>query len=139
MNSTRRSFLQQSLLAASATSLSAATTLHAESRPMNLTLTAPGRFDEPLPAAHWLNSASAAAGSATSELIHIDEADVRQTILGFGAAFTDAACSLISRMKPEAQEKLLHEFFSADVFALGQATTRAKPTATTMCVSPIQR
>jgi len=81
---------------------------------MNLTLTAPGRFDEPLPAAHWLNSASAAAGSATAELIHIDEADVRQTILGFGAAFTDAACSLISRMKPEAQEKLLHEFFSAD-------------------------
>ena len=34
-----------------------------------------------------------------------------QTILGFGAAFTDAACYTFNRLSPSARERLFHELF----------------------------
>lgn len=50
----------------------------------------------------------AASGGAGVE---IDASQRFQSILGFGAAFTDASCYLFSRMEPAARQQLMEEFF----------------------------
>jgi glucosylceramidase len=41
-----------------------------------------------------------------------------QSILGFGAAFTDAACYTLSQLSPATREKLFHELFGSSEMAL---------------------
>ncbi len=50
------------------------------------------------------------AGS-TETLIALDPTRQFQTVLGFGAAFTDASCYMLNQLSPAAREKLLHEMF----------------------------
>jgi glucosylceramidase len=50
------------------------------------------------------------AGS-TATLIALDPAKQFQTVLGFGAALTDASCYMLNQLSPFAREKLLHEMF----------------------------
>jgi glucosylceramidase len=43
--------------------------------------------------------------------VEIDGAREFQSVLGFGAALTDAACFTINRLAPDERRQLLHEFF----------------------------
>jgi len=51
-------------------------------------------------------------GSGAGDKIAIDGGKKFQDILGFGAAFTDAACFMINELSPEARAKLLKQFFA---------------------------
>jgi glucosylceramidase len=59
----------------------------------------------------WQTPTSDGAGRAPST-IEIDPANSFQTIVGFGAALTDASCFLLSGMEPAQRRQLLTEFFS---------------------------
>ena len=47
----------------------------------------------------------------------------RQEVLGFGAAFTDASCWVISQIPEEQRADLMHELFSPDEMALNVCRT----------------
>ena len=51
------------------------------------------------------------AGGTADNAIELDPSKKYQQILGFGAAFTDAACYTFNRLDPSAREKLFHEIF----------------------------
>lgn len=53
------------------------------------------------------------ASSAAGQDIRIDAGGRRQTILGFGAAFTDASCYLMSQLPDQERRALMEEFFGA--------------------------
>lgn len=55
--------------------------------------------------------ASTASGSGD---IQIDPTERYQSVLGFGAAFTDASCYLFSRMDSQARKALMEELFGDD-------------------------
>ena len=50
--------------------------------------------------------------------VTVDPTKSAQTILGFGAAFTDAACYTLSRLSDDDRAKLLHTMFGQDQHAL---------------------
>lgn len=52
-----------------------------------------------------------AAAAGANDAIVLDPEKTYQDVLGFGAAFTDAACYMFNQMAPANREKLLHEFF----------------------------
>jgi glucosylceramidase len=52
-----------------------------------------------------------AVGTARAARIVVDLDKKQQPVLGFGGAFTDAACWTISRMPEDKREALLHELF----------------------------
>ena len=56
---------------------------------------------------HW----RAASGSPASATVVIHPEKAFQNILGFGAAFTDAACYTFAQLSPEARERLFRELF----------------------------
>lgn len=60
------------------------------------------------PAVNW----RAGKGTAGAEAIVLEPARKAQPVLGFGAAFTDAACYNIARLPPAAGDALLKELFS---------------------------
>ena len=51
------------------------------------------------------------SGKAGENVIELDPGKKYQEILGFGAAFTDAACYTFNRLEPSAREALFHELF----------------------------
>ena len=55
---------------------------------------------------------SSDAREMPSASIEVDPTKSFQTVLGFGAALTDASCYLLSRMEPAQRHQLLGEFFS---------------------------
>jgi glucosylceramidase len=57
------------------------------------------------------------SGSGSAD-ITIDDTQQAQEVLGFGAAFTDAACYTINRLDPAARKQLLHELFDASELGL---------------------
>jgi glucosylceramidase len=59
------------------------------------------------PRSNW----SPAAGTTTNDQIRLNPSTKFQEILGFGGAFTDAACYTFNRLSPAEQEKLFHELF----------------------------
>ncbi len=59
------------------------------------------------PPVHW----QPAAAGATDAIV-LDPSKSYQDVLGFGAAFTDAACYNFNELPPERREQLLHEFFA---------------------------
>ena len=52
-----------------------------------------------------------AAKKPSADQIHLNPWTKFQEILGFGGAFTDAACYTFNRLAPAEREKLFHEFF----------------------------
>jgi len=50
-------------------------------------------------------------GTARGNVIELDPGKKYQDILGFGAAFTDAACYTFNRLEASAREALFHELF----------------------------
>ena len=53
----------------------------------------------------------AGAASSSGVIVDIAAGQEAQSMLGFGAALTDAACFTINRLAPDARQQLLHEFF----------------------------
>jgi len=60
---------------------------------------------------------------ATGAVIELDPEKTHQEILGFGAAFTDAACYTFSRLDPAARENLFHELFHPSEMGLNVCRT----------------
>lgn len=61
------------------------------------------------PSLQWKSTAAPEG----SNVISLDPAKRYQPVLGFGAAFTDAACYMFNQLPPNAREQLFHELFSA--------------------------
>jgi glucosylceramidase len=75
------------------------------------------RYSE-APALSWRSS-----GSADQNGIAIDSAKKFQEILGFGAAFTDAACYTFNRLDQPAREQLFHDLFHPSELGLNVCRT----------------
>ena len=71
------------------------------------------------PSTKW--KATHGAGGANS--IAVNPANAYQEILGFGAAFTDAACYTFNRLDPAAREALFHELFHPSEMGLSVCRT----------------
>lgn len=67
------------------------------------------------PAVTWLKTAKRTPPADVT----IDPLKTFQTILGFGGAFTDAACFTLSRLSEADRASLLHTMFGQDQHALG--------------------
>jgi glucosylceramidase len=63
------------------------------------------------------------AGGAGGNLISLDPAKKFQEILGFGAAFTDAACFTFQQLPQDARDHLLHEIFHPSEMGLSVCRT----------------
>jgi glucosylceramidase len=74
-----------------------------------------GKRLAPGPEVAWTKPAKKAAPAD----ITVDPTKPAQTILGFGAAFTDAACFTLSRLSDTDRASLLHTMFGQDQHALG--------------------
>jgi glucosylceramidase len=72
-----------------------------------------------IPVPDW--QSSSAGGTAIP--VEVDASQQFQSILGFGGAFTDASCYLLSRMEPAARNKLLDEFFGPNGLQLSVGRT----------------
>ena len=67
--------------------------------------------------------------------VTVDPAKTAQTILGFGAAFTDAACFTLARLNDNERASLLHTMFGQDQHALnlGRIAIGASDYSTAAC------
>ncbi|HWB99356.1 MAG TPA: glycoside hydrolase family 30 beta sandwich domain-containing protein, partial [Bryobacteraceae bacterium] len=68
-----------------------------------------------------MSETASESGSATR--VTVDASQRFQSVLGFGGAFTDASCYLLSRMDAEQRRKLLNEFFGQDGLGLSMGRT----------------
>jgi glucosylceramidase len=71
------------------------------------------------PEVNW----GASSGEATGETIQLDPSKKYQDILGFGGAFTDAACYMLHQLAPAAREQLIHEMFHPSEMGLNVCRT----------------
>jgi glucosylceramidase len=117
---TRRSFLEASALGAVAAAIPEAL---GQSKAQNGTspansqiavwVTSDDRKHQAAPALQWKTS-----GATAADRIQIDPDKKFQEVLGFGGAFTDAACYTFNRLDPSAREALFHEMFHASQMGL---------------------
>ena len=63
------------------------------------------------------------AGAAGDNVIELNPDKTFQEMLGFGAAFTDAACYTFNRLEPSVREKLFHELFHPSEMGLNLCRT----------------
>ena len=87
--------------------------------PLSVWITGGNRRLDKQPASKWENS----HGAPGAESIVIDPAKSYQPILGFGAAFTDAACYTFNRLDPGVRETLFHELFHPSQMGLSVCRT----------------
>jgi glucosylceramidase len=64
-----------------------------------------------------------ARATPEAEQIRLDPSKKFQEILGFGGAFTDAACYTFNQLAPQAREQLLHEMFHPSEMGLSVCRT----------------
>ncbi|MGB8031122.1 MAG: glycoside hydrolase family 30 beta sandwich domain-containing protein [Terracidiphilus sp.] len=122
MLKTRRDFLQDFARTAAAAALSKGPSLWSQPietlRPVRAWVTSGTQRFAGFEAPRWQR-----AEASTSLDIRIDPASRRQTVLGFGAAFTDAACYLFSQLPAQGRQELIGEFFGLDGLRLSVART----------------
>jgi glucosylceramidase len=117
----RRAFLQRA--AAMAASLACARELPSIAQVPELSpklrawLTAGDERLKPIAIQPWRSA------PAHSSILEVDETKKFQSILGFGAAFTDSSCYLISRMEPTQRQALMEEFFGPNGLRLSVGRT----------------
>jgi glucosylceramidase len=58
-----------------------------------------------------------------ADAIMIDPTAIRQEILGFGGALTDATCYVISQLKPDERQAVMHDLFAPDAMAMNVCRT----------------
>jgi glucosylceramidase len=66
---------------------------------------------------------SPASSTPATDQIQLDPSKKFQDILGFGGAFTDAACYTFNQLAPSAREQLLHEMFHPSEMGLSVCRT----------------
>jgi len=62
-------------------------------------------------------------GEVAADAIALDPATKKQEVLGFGAAMTDAACFVLSRLADAERQPVMHDLFAADEMALNVCRT----------------
>ncbi len=75
------------------------------------------------PSLRWRPVTGSSADSIGADSINIDPGTSFQEILGFGAAFTDAACYTLNQLSPAACEELFHELFHPSRMGLNVCRT----------------
>jgi glucosylceramidase len=117
--STRRTFLKTGAAAAASLAVFKSSPLWGEpaSNPRGWTTSKDKRF-APIETPHWH-----AAMPGSFKGIQVDPAERHQEILGFGAAFTDASCFLLSKLNSQERQALLAEFFGSAGLRLSVART----------------
>jgi glucosylceramidase len=63
------------------------------------------------------------SGATSDDTIRLNPERKFQEILGFGAAFTDAACYMFNQLSPPAREQLFHELFHPSEMGLNVCRT----------------
>ena len=64
-----------------------------------------------------------AAGGASGEAIVVDANATKQEILGFGAAMTDSSCYVLSQMKDDERQAVMHDLFAPGEMAFNVCRT----------------
>jgi glucosylceramidase len=64
-----------------------------------------------------------ASAASTPDTVTLDPTKKFQEVLGFGGAFTDAACYTFNRLDPAAREKVFHELFHPSEMGLSVCRT----------------
>ena len=90
----------------------------ASSGPVKIWSTFRDRRHASEPAANWKPATQIA-----SNAIVLDPTATRQEVLGFGAAFTDASCWVLSQIPDAPRAELMQELFSPDEMALNVCRT----------------
>lgn len=119
---TRREFLKSSAMGVAATAAAGALPLVgaevAAGREIKAWVTSDKHRFTAVPSMRWQ---PAAHPSAHAIVLH--PARKFQPILGFGAAFTDAACYMFNQLTPAAREQLFHELFHSSEMRLNVCRT----------------
>src|SRR5580698_41770 len=63
------------------------------------------------------------ATTIAPDAIMLDPATTQQEMLGFGAAFTDAACYMLNQLHSDERASLMHELFAPDEMAMNVCRT----------------
>jgi glucosylceramidase len=123
MTQTRRTFLELSALGLTAAavpgairSAKAANSPQTSNKlsPISVWVTSDNERFASSPSITWARSSA----SAGAEQLQLNPTISYQEILGFGGAFTDAACYTFNRLSPAAREQLFHEMFHPSEMAL---------------------
>lgn len=119
---TRRRFLKMTAVSAASLSftkeLSSATPVSPEKQTpggaISVRVTGGDRRYAPEPSLTWRRT----DGASATDTINLRETRSKHPILGFGAAFTDAACYVIHQLPETERDKLLQELFHPDQLGL---------------------
>jgi glucosylceramidase len=115
----RRTFLKTATAAAAALSASGRVSLWAQgASPVRMWSTFGNQHHAQAGAPAWKASAPPEA-----EAIMVDAGTAKQEILGFGAAMTDSSCYVLSRMKEEEREAVMHDLFAPGEMAMNVCRT----------------
>ncbi len=118
---TRRTFLKVSALGFAATTasrFSAAAATASRSADISVRVTGGTQRYASAPSFSW-RAGEAAGGN----VITLDPSTKFQDILGFGAAFTDAACYTLNRLEPSARATVFHDLFHPSEMGLNFCRT----------------
>jgi glucosylceramidase len=112
MEKTRREFLRSSAVGLAATATARALPMFAmdsagQDREITAWVTSEKNRFARASGLRWRTSAA----KPSEQTIVLNPEKEFQTILGFGAAFTDAACYTFNQLSPPARERLFHELF----------------------------
>jgi glucosylceramidase len=118
MSLNRRRFLKAASATAAAWAASDRMLLQAEAGPVRVWSTFGDKRHEMAELIAWRPETRIAPNAIT-----LDPGALRQQMLGFGAALTDAACYVISQMPPDARRALLDEIFAPDKMAMSVCRT----------------
>jgi glucosylceramidase len=122
VESSRRGFLKGASVTAAALAVSKALPALADaataSGPVQVWSTFGDRRHAPGPALNWKP-----ASELASDAIVLNPAATRQGVLGFGAAFTDASCWMLSQLPDGQRAELMHELFAPDQMAFNVCRT----------------
>jgi glucosylceramidase len=113
----RRRFLELSALSA-CSAVARSQSSPAGSGPIHAWQTSTGRYWQPIQPLSWQSGAS-----ASPDNIRLEPGQQYQSILGFGAALTEASCYLLGQMNDAPRRALLEECFGASGLRLSVART----------------
>ncbi len=115
----RRSFLKTAAAAAAVLSVSNRFAMWAQGGPaVRMWTTDRERRHAKADAPTWK-----AGGQGAADAIVIDAGATKQEILGFGAAMTDSSCYVLSQMKDDERQAVMHDLFAPDEMALNVCRT----------------
>ena len=116
----RRSFLTTASAAAAALSVSGRVSMWAQagSNPVRMWSTFGNQRHAKADAPVWT-----AAGQRVGDAIAVDASATKQEILGFGAAMTDSSCYVLSEMKDNDRQAVMHDLFAPGEMAFNVCRT----------------